>query len=131
MGRAAIQELQLITVVHIISILIRRRGASKRTISQENKFRTRRRRPSEEDFDQRRRTHSREEQTFRWTDGKTSNTSFRRNETSFYGPPLIGTSIKTHSHVHTCLVNLWPRGRKNQRTFRGNIPIPFRDPIHT
>lgn len=73
--------------------------------------------------------HSCEEQAFGWTDGKTSNTSFRRNETSFYDPPLIGTSIKTHSHVHTCLVNLWPRGRKNQRTFRGNIPIPFLTPF--
>lgn len=70
-----------------------------------------------------------EQQAFGWTDGKTSNTSFRRNETSFYDPPLIGTSIKTHSHVHTCLVNLWPRGRKNQRTFRGNIPIPFLTPF--
>jgi hypothetical protein len=64
----------------------------------------------EEDFDQRRR-HSREGEAFGRTDGKTNNTSSRRNETSFYGPALIGTSIKTHSHVHTCPLNLWPPGR--------------------
>jgi hypothetical protein len=84
-------------------------------------------------LDQRRRTQSwrrgvrTKTRAFGRTDGKTNNTSSRRNGTSFYGPALIGTSIKTQSRVHTCLLNLWPRGRN----IKENIPNPFRIPIHT